>query len=461
VTRAAPPPDRIELPSSPDAEERLVGSPLIDPEVLSHPAIEKVRADHFFSERMSTLWQAILDLHASRNLIDLPTLTEKLRITRVTGFANALESVGGMATLLAVMDAGNPLIAVNDAQIILDDHTRRVGMRAAQTALSKFADRTVDVDEVIEGLDKSVTDLVRDPSGVTSVHAAYTATLGRTTGSTKVKSGFYALDSKFAGFPFGDLTVIAARSTTGKSSLCYQLLLSMANRLDKPVGILSPDQEFGEIFSVMTARLAGVSTERIDMGKATPDENRKFAHAAQYVRDVVMPYVMVRDGNLHHMAVEREVDKLVRQGASVILVDTLQAISEGRLDKKSQLDQTCLLLKNLAREYRIPIIAVSQIKQETSYRKVNGQPDTAPKDYDCDGSKNIFDYANTMIFLHRPWFDDDKSDPTIVDYRIAKQKVGQKNIRGTLRWVPELQLFQNYGGDAPGIQIDTQPYEPL
>ncbi len=151
----------------------------------------------------------------------------------------------------------------------------------------------------------------------------------------------------------------------------------------------------------------------------------------------------------------------MRQGCGAVIVDTLQAVDEGKEFKKTQIDNTCRTLKGLARHYRIPVIAVSQIKQDVDYRD-----NKRPRDYDCSDSKNIYDLSRTMIFLYREGL---YSPPVsvgiggateVVEARFAKQKVGKKNAVAQLIFHAKTQTFRNPTGAIPGITIAGQPFAP-
>lgn len=442
------------VPHSKEAEARVIGSAMVDPAVLRQPDVESLRPDHFYSRANEAVWQAVLDLDTDGELPSIDQVVERLRVSKGwKGEGNLLADVGGPVYIIGLAEAGVPFDAASDARHVLDHAIRRRVVKVAGTAMNEALAATTPVDEVVGKLDSDITELVRDPTTSTSPYEAYEAAMAALEGKSKIRTGFHALDARFGGWPVGDLATVAARSTTGKSSFIYQVAIELINRLDGPVGILSPDQELGEIFKVLAARLSRVSSERIELGEASVNERKAYAEAVTYVRTAISPKLIIRDSFLGHRQVEREYNKLIRKGCKAIILDTLQAVDEGSDFKKTQIDNTCRVLKGLARQYRNVTITVSQIKQDVAYR-----PDKVPRDYDMSDSKNIYDLSNTVLFLHRPWIDDNYQNENEVQVRIAKQKTGRKNAYAELFFRPDLQMFVNYDGSIPGLEIKGQPF---
>ena len=443
-------------PVSLEAEQSFLGSILIDNQAFIDTE-SQVRETDFYKESHRLIYKACGSLVNRGEPIELVGLTDELRKR------GQIERVGGVPYLIGLMDNTPTAAYANSyADILTEKSKLRYFIDLAGKMVQDAHDGNLSLDDVLGRADQGLTRLMRNLRSGTTDSEAVDSALAYLEGTAKVKTGFTTLDEATGGLVIGDLTTLGARSTVGKSSLIYQIALEAISNTGQKVGILSPDQEKGGVVSVLAARLAQVSLTRLEAGQATPEQRRDYAAAVAYVKQHILPKLIVKDSSLGHDQIETECNRLVREGCGMIILDSLQALRDTKGDtRKVQIDSACLALKAVARDYRIPVVAISQIKQERDYDK-----DKRPGDYDLSDSKNIYDLSQTVLLMYRESLNAGMQQGVnsgmiseTVEVRVAKQKIGRKNTVARLQYIPELSLFKNRGGITPGVSLRGVPFE--
>ncbi len=243
---------------------------------------------------------------------------------------------------------------------------------------------------------------------------------------TGVPSGFIDLDRMTTGFHESDLVIIAARPGMGKSSF----MLSMAHNIAKkdiPVGIFSLEMSKEQLILRLLSSVSKIDMQKLRTGMVTEEEIRLLASSKEelsklkiYIDD--SPAITVSDLRIKARKLVREKD------VKVIAIDYLQLIRSIRAkgNRQEEVAEVSRNLKALAKELKIPVIALAQLSRQTEHRS-----DKRPQLSDLRESGQIEQDADLIIFLHRPEYYKKNPLPEekgLVEVIIAKQRQGPTGI---------------------------------
>ena len=439
--------DRVR-PHSLDAERSLVGGVLVSPEVFK--VVPDVTPGDFFRAAHGLIWAALGRLSDEGIAIDFVTLREALERS------GDLQSVGGMPYL-------NDLITGVTRASNVEHYARIVREKATLRRLIDQAERTVedayaatdDVEHIVDMAESRLMDIGRTASKGEFVPAsdwmasmmpllerAYTEKRI----VTGVPSGLGALDRMTRGFQPGDLVIVAARPSVGKTALAWQIAAEASKHtMCAFVSLEMSRASVGwralalesrvDAFKLMTGRLSDVEIRHASAALSRVSERRLV------IDDTSGQTASGVSAKLRRVA--------ARYGLGCAFVDYLQLMTSGERTENRTLDIGAISrrLKALARDLEIPIIALSQLTRENEREK------RAPQLSDLREGGNLEQDADVVMFLHRPHAKEKKfeADETI-DLIVAKQRMGAV---GTvpLRWdAPTLRFmdFDTHHAEGPG-----------
>lgn len=405
----------IVLPSAPTVEAEIISSCVIDPNLLSDYDLASIPPEAFRSEKNRVIWRHITRLYWDDEAIDLPNVVESMRQ------AAELDKAGGINYLVGLMSEslGVGTNAASYARQLIDVHRRNVIIEASLKAASAAA-KNPDYLTTLTQLEKDLSE-VGDVTSGTSDSNAFELAEAIMSNQGSVLSGYDSLDRAIGGFPRGDLTILAGRTSIGKSSFLHGCAFASKNCL-----VLTPDQPKPEIFAAEASRRCGIPLNVLRSGSATQDQLDAWQDALESVRQdvVVNRYTTFRDGPLTLESMTRAVKRGAEQGRELIFVDHLQRI---RSDMRSQERRQLMVeltgtLKDLSREYGIAVVAASQLKRDIDERQ-----DKRPMLSDLSESKSIEEDANLVLFLYRDKYYNPNSEMgDVADIIIAKHKTSER-----------------------------------
>ncbi|PJA14201.1 replicative DNA helicase [Candidatus Dojkabacteria bacterium CG_4_10_14_0_2_um_filter_Dojkabacteria_WS6_41_15] len=286
----------------------------------------------------------------------------------------------------------------------------------------------------VQGVDKGFTH-IRDVleqvyEEAAQVNVAEGGLLGVTT-------GFTLLDGVLGGLQKSDLIIIAARPSMGKSSLMLDMVRSMALEKRK-VAIFSLEMSQQQLVSRLLSSQSGVGLWEMRTGKLNDDEFSKLSEGTGILSDLDVSIDDTPGANI--VEIRTKARRLyMEQGIDAIFVDYMQLIQgntrEGRVQEVSQISQE---LKNMARELKIPVVALSQLS-----RKTEDRPDRMPQLSDLRDSGSIEQDADVVMFIHREdYYDPETERKGIAEIKISKHRNGPTGSVD-LAWVKEMASFRN------------------
>lgn len=214
-----------------------------------------------------------------------------------------------------------------------------------------------------------------------------------------VNTGFYALDNKIGEIQNGDLVIIAARPSMGKTAFAQNISTHIATNLVKPVLFESIEMKKKKISRRITAAIGGVELKRMQKGTMEPEDWTGFTNAVKLIERA--PFE-IKDGVVTLVDIRRHARKTKAKFGAVgaIFVDYLQLIATPHLNpnisEHERLTAISKGLKNIAMEFDCPVFALSQLS-----RDVDKRPNKRPVMSDLRGSGAIEQDADVILFLYR------------------------------------------------------------
>jgi len=256
---------------------------------------------------------------------------------------------------------------------------------------------------------------------------------------TGLATGFRDLDRRLAGLQPANLVVIAARPSMGKTSLAMNIAQNVAEH-DGTVALFTLEMSREEVVQRLLSAMAGVDSHRLRTGQLTPDLwNRVVRETSRLYQ---MPFFVDDSSDLTVTSIRAKCRRLARKrGLALVIVDYLQLMqgpgsSENRQQEIADISRS---LKNLARELRIPVIAVSQLNRALEQRE-----NKRPRLGDLRESGAIEQDADIVMFIYRDDYYNPGSDqPGVAEVNIAKHRSGAV---GTImmNYAAEFTRFRNY-----------------
>ncbi len=415
-------------PQNVDAEVSLLGSILLDSEVITAIA-DKISSEDFYEKRHGTIYNAILRLYEQNKPVDLLTLSSSLRDS------SELEDIGGSSYLTELTNAV-PTAAHGEhyADIVAEKAMRRKLIRAAEdiTTLS-FDDNTASVQEILEQAEArlfgvSQRTLKQDLVSIEQILAEgfdRLDELHKNKGALRgIRTGWKDLDKKTSGLQRSDLIVLAARPAMGKTTLVGNLVQNVATLEKQAVLFFSLEMSKDQLVDRMLAAESGVDAWRIRTGDLSDEDFEKLGHAMGALSEAPIfiddtPGISVLE---MRTKARREANK---HPLGLIVVDYLQLMSGtgksgGDFNRVQEISEISRGLKLIARELNVPVVALSQLS-----RTVEQRPDKQPQLSDLRESGSIEQDADIVMFIYREDYYNPETDRQhITDLIIAKHRNG-------------------------------------
>ncbi|MDO7786103.1 replicative DNA helicase [Desulforamulus aquiferis] len=411
-------------PSNIEAEQSVLGAILLDNSSLLDIA-GILRPDHFYREQHRIIYQAAIDLHNNGQPVDLVTLTDKLQadgnIEKAGGFT-------GVATLANLVPTSAN--AVSYARIVRDKAiTRAIIKKAAQIMQKGYSEDFDSIEDFITEAQTGICDIESKASGklipVKDLVIDRVAVIEKRTnkkGITGIPTGHTRLDAYTAGWQPGDLIILAARPSMGKTTYAMQLSAEAAIKHGKKVANFSIEMTKESLLEKWFCNIGMIDTQNMRIGKLTDEEwknlhqaSTKIYNSGLYIDD---------DPEITVMDIKNRSRRMKQQtGLDLIVVDYLQLIKPHKKtnNRNEEIGQISWGLKSIAKELQVPVIVLSQLSRDVEKRS-----DKTPMLSDLRDSGSIEQDADIVCFMYRDdYYTKEKSNKKgITDLIIAKQRLG-------------------------------------
>lgn len=405
-------------PHSYDAEASVLGALLLDKNAIVNVA-EFLHADHFYETRHSDIFEAMVELYEAREPIDVLTVSEKLKKKK------RLSEVGG-ATYLADLVNRVPTSAHVEhyGKIVKDAAIKRSLMQSAARLVELSLDEGTVTEELLDRAESEVFSLTQQhvENAFTPVRSTLAESFDRldelhkTPGGMRgVPSGFSNLDDALAGFQKSNLVILAARPGMGKTALALNITQYVAVEAKRPVGFFSLEMSKEELVDRLLVSQANIDAWKLKTGRLDNEDFTRLSDAMGELADA--PLFIDDTPALTILEMRTKARRLqVEKGLDLLVVDYLQLARgrnlENRVQEVSEISQG---LKNLARELKVPVMAISQLN-----RSVESRGTRRPQLADLRESGAIEQDADVVMFLWRE--NEDDLENCVLD--IAKHRNG-------------------------------------
>ena len=412
-------------PQNLEAEESVLGAMMLSPGAIGAVS-EIVDAGDFYRESHAKIYRASLALYAKGEPVDAITLTDELEER------SELEDVGGRVRLheLARLVPATAN-AAHYARIVHETATLR-GLIRAGSEISRLGwERPGETGDLVDQAEQIVFDLSqqRVTGEFTHIDQLLKESFERITqlyeaaaDVTGTPSGYRDLDRLTSGFQPGNLIIVAARPSMGKSALALCMAANIAVRHGVPVGLFTLEMSKAEVTQRLMCSEAKVESQRLRTGKLAPDDWPRLTAACDKLAKA--PIYVDDTGSINMMEIRSKARRLKSRhpDLGLVVVDYLQLMSsagnaENRVQEVSQISRS---LKILARDLEVPIVALSQLS-----RAVEQRTDKRPILSDLRESGSIEQDADLVAFIYRDEYYNEESDQQgLAEVILAKHRNG-------------------------------------
>jgi len=427
-----------------EAETSVLGAVILDQGALTR-VLDFLGPDDFYRENNGQIYRAALSLFREGEPIDNVTLASELEKMGV------LDRVGGRGHLALLQESVPTAANVEHyARIVKAKAYKRRLITAGGQVTALGFDDSLDADDAVNQAQAQVYAISDDRAG-SGMERLYDllkpamdridAQMASGGGVIGIATGFHDLDRMTNGFKPADLVIIAGRPSMGKTSFVLNVALHAAVGQQKPIAIFSLEMSKEQLVERMLCEQARIDAQRLHRGTLSDVEYERLAGALGPLGDApvfIDDTPMLDDLTMRLKARQAK----TREGIEMIILDYLQLMhgransDDNRVQEVSAISRA---LKSIARELRIPVVAISQLS-----RAPEARPDKRPILSDLRESGSIEQDADIVMFLYRDeYYNREKSEkPGIAEIIVAKHRNGPT---GSIELIfrKELTRFEN------------------
>lgn len=430
-----------QAPHSPQAEQAVLGSMLIDPDCIKD-VMDKLQPEDFYLRANRDIFETIYHMFIYSRPIDGVTVAGEME-------RNGVYNDNTRDYLVQLMDVTPTSANVMEyVKIVLDKSLMRQVAAAAGSITAMVQEGNGDAGDMLESAEQKVYAIRRGRSAQNMVTvsmvlqdvmnhlAELTASGGKTLPG--LSTGLSAVDAKINGLNKSDLLLLAARPGMGKTSMALNVALSAAKESGKTVAIFSLEMSREQLVTRLIASEGLVENTRLVTGNLRESDWQRIAEAASSLSRMDLriddnPLLTVADMN----AKCRRLENL-----GLVVIDYLQLMTsaggkgysgENRQQAVSDISR---MLKIMAKELQVPVLCLSQLSRANEKRD-----DKRPMLSDLRESGAIEQDADIVLFLYRDdYYNSDSEKRNVAECIVAKNRHGETG-KVELRWMPEYTAF--------------------
>jgi replicative DNA helicase len=413
-------------PQNIEAEQSIIGSILLENNAINN-VLEVMTKNDFYNEAHRKIFNVIIELSEKNEPVDLITLSNALKDR------NLLDSVGGTSYLASLVDnVPSAANAANYAKIVKEKAILRGLIGSATEIINSCYETGSDVDQVLDNAEHSIFEIsenkvrpsfypIRDivKESFRSIEDLY----ARKELITGVPTGFEKIDDLTSGLQKSDLIIIAGRPSMGKTAFALNIAQFAALEGQIPVAVFSLEMSKEQLAFRLLASEAKVDSQRLRKGFLGETDWPKLTTAAGRLSEAPLfiddtPAITVLEMKAKSRRLKAD------QGLGLIVVDYIQLMRGGgyRDSREQEISEISRSLKGLAKELRLPVIALSQLN-----RKVEDRTNRRPQMADLRESGAIEQDADVIAFIYRDEVynkSEDNPEKGIAEIIIGKQRNG-------------------------------------
>jgi replicative DNA helicase len=438
-------------PQNIPAEQSVLGGLMLSQEAWDQVS-DILNENDFYKPSHRTIFTAVRELNKRGQPTDLVTISNYLMQV------GQLDFIGGPTALAEMMDQTPSTVNIKSyAEIVRDKSVLRRIISTGQGFVEKaYTQDFQDIDGFLNEVESDIfkiadSSISQDLMGadqlvklsLEKLEELY-ANKGEVTG---ISTGFYDLDKMTAGFQPGELIIIAARPSMGKTAFSLNIAMNAALRDKKSIAYFSVEMGKEQVMMRLLASEARIGLSQLRSGNIEEYAWPKLINTAAKMSEA--PIFIDDTSGISPFDIRAKVRRMKsRFGVDMVVIDYLQLMSMKQKveNRQQEVSEISKMLKGLAREMKIPVVALAQLN-----RGVEGRSDRRPMLSDLRESGSIEQDADVIMMLYREdYYDRDTPEiKGLAEVIIGKQRNGPT---GTVkvRWRPEFGLFENHVDGSPG-----------
>lgn len=422
------------MPQAPDMEKAVLGALMIDKDAYLE-VCDLLRPESFYEPRNQMVYEAIMRLSMEESPVDVLTVTDKLEKM------GKLEEVGGPTYIaeLSSRVASSANIEYH-ANVVAEKYLSRQMINYVGVVGKKTFDETNDIRDVMQEAEARLFELSEKnmkkeysalapiiEEAVKIVEKAHS----NTGGVTGIPTGYYKLDDMTCGWQNSDLVIIAGRPAMGKTAFGLSLAKKIAIDQKIPMAFFSLEMDSVQLANRLMSNACGIEGQKLMSGQLDREDWNRLDKNLSYLTDAPL-YIDDTEG-LSVMELRSKARRLVREKKiELIMIDYLQLMTASGMRYNTRQEEVSVIsrsLKGLAKELKIPVLALSQVNRGVESRE--GAEGKRPMLSDLRESGAIEQDADMVIFLHRPdYYGIYQSEDGIKDYRGKAEVIISKHRKG-------------------------------
>lgn len=436
-------------PQAKELEATVLGAIMLERDVFDVVS-EVLKPEVFYLNAHKIIYQAIVNLAKKYEPTDMQMVIEELKLMK------KLDEIGGPYAISRITDSVSSTANILQySRILFEKFIKREIIKISGELFNLSFDDSTDSFELLDYAEKSLNDigLKNITGGMVHISSIVRDAINkieeyRQLGSsiTGIPSGFDELDNATRGWQNGDMIVLAARPSVGKTALALNIAKTAAANRIRPVTVGVWSLEMKSIFLVlrMLSAGSGIQLKKLQIGNISEEEmNRLIKTTANELAG--LPIYFDDHSKITLNSIKRKAKKLKKENnLGLIIIDYLQLMSgeEGKGNREQEVAKVSRGLKELAMELDVPVIALSQLSREMGSKNVtweSGPPISAIRE-----SGAVEQDADLVMMLWGPSDEDLVKDPSLFFRRkikIGKQRNGSLTTE-ELHFNDKTQLFQ-------------------
>ena len=426
-------PQRIELsklfdklpPHALEAESALLGSMILDPQVIGEVVQIIKSQDDFYKPAHRAIYDVLVNLYDKNEEVDMVHLNQRMKDR------NELESSGGLDYLVSLVESvPSATSAPYYAKLVREKSVLRQLIDAAGKILYQAYTSAEPVGEMLDQAEQEIFRLAEAKSDgeASDLHALLEETYAKLEASdgrmiTGIESGFIDLDEMTSGLHPGEMSIIAARPSMGKTAFALNIAEHIGVTMRQPLAFFSLEMSKQQLAQRMLCSRSGVDSQRLRRNMLTNTDWDSLHQAMVQLTDA--PIFIDDTPGLSLLALRAKARRLAaRHHIKAVFIDYLQLMSGAKSDSREQeVSSISRGVKALARELSVPVICLSQLNRSAESREGH-----RPRMSDLRESGSIEQDADVVMMIHREdYYQRGEKEPVMnneAEIIVAKQRNG-------------------------------------